>query len=290
MPRSRSAARGARADRRDPRAGQRPASRRRDSARRAAIRRWAREADEVVARGSGGRLPRQRARSGSRAPPPPRRRARAGAPRARGLRPRARDRHRLRTAGARSSQSSARQRCDRADDRDRGRPTRPRPRAPRCRPASRSRCAGRAASRARRPRRALGLARRDQSLARSAGSGARPCRTRACPGNAASAAQSSADSALSGSSWPVTKATARGGVAVGDRHAGVGGRGDARGHARHDLEADARRAQRLRLLAAASEHERVAALEPDDGSPARPSTSSSLMSSCSTAGARALPT
>ena len=36
------------------------------------------------------------------------------------------------------------------------------------------------------------------------------------------------------------------------------------GHARHDLERHARGAQRLGLLAAAAEHERVAALEPHD--------------------------
>ena len=53
----------------------------------------------------------------------------------------------------------------------------------------------------------------------------------------------------------------RGLVAVRDRDAGVGGRGDARGHARHDLEAHARLGQRLGLLAAAAEHERVAALQ-----------------------------
>ena len=49
---------------------------------------------------------------------------------------------------------------------------------------------------------------------------------------------------------------------VGDGDAGVGARRDARGHARHDLEGDPRLGQPLGLLAAASEHERVAALQP----------------------------
>ena len=45
---------------------------------------------------------------------------------------------------------------------------------------------------------------------------------------------------------------------------GVGGGRHAGGDARDDLERDARRAQRLGLLAAAPEHERIAALEPHD--------------------------
>ena len=55
---------------------------------------------------------------------------------------------------------------------------------------------------------------------------------------------------------------AAGDLALGDGDARVGGRGDAGGDARHDLERDARLAQQQRLLAAAAEHERVAALEP----------------------------
>jgi hypothetical protein len=47
---------------------------------------------------------------------------------------------------------------------------------------------------------------------------------------------------------------------VGDRDPGVGGRRDAGGDARDDLELDSRRRQRFGLLAAAAEHERVAAL------------------------------
>ena len=49
---------------------------------------------------------------------------------------------------------------------------------------------------------------------------------------------------------------------MGDRDARVGRRRDPGGHARHDLERHARRRERLGLLAAAPEHERVAALEP----------------------------
>ena len=49
---------------------------------------------------------------------------------------------------------------------------------------------------------------------------------------------------------------------MGDRDARVGGRRDARGDAGNDLEADACLGQRLGLLAAAAEHERVAALQP----------------------------
>ena len=60
---------------------------------------------------------------------------------------------------------------------------------------------------------------------------------------------------------------AAGQLAVRDRDARVGRRGDAGGHARHDLERDAGLVQHQRLLAAAAEHERVAALEPDDRSP-----------------------
>ena len=61
---------------------------------------------------------------------------------------------------------------------------------------------------------------------------------------------------------------AAGQLALGDGDAGVGGRGDAGGDAGDDLERDAGLAQQLRLLAAAAEHERVAALEAHDA-PAR---------------------
>ena len=56
-----------------------------------------------------------------------------------------------------------------------------------------------------------------------------------------------------------------GDVAVGDGNARVGGCRDAGGDAGHDLERDAAGAERLGLLTAATEHERVAALEAHDG-------------------------
>ena len=73
----------------------------------------------------------------------------------------------------------------------------------------------------------------------------------------------------------------RGHVAMGDRDAGVGGRRHTGGHAGHDLERHAGLDQRLRLLAAAAEDERVAALEAHDGAcrPCACSTSSALISS-----------
>src|SRR5262249_59906518 len=46
---------------------------------------------------------------------------------------------------------------------------------------------------------------------------------------------------------------------------GIGERADRRGHARHHLERDAGCAQRLRLLGATPEDERVSVLEPHDG-------------------------
>ena len=50
-------------------------------------------------------------------------------------------------------------------------------------------------------------------------------------------------------------------VAVGERNAGVGRGADRRRHARAHLEGDAMLGQRLDLLAAAAEQERIAALE-----------------------------
>ncbi len=55
----------------------------------------------------------------------------------------------------------------------------------------------------------------------------------------------------------------RGGVAVRDRHARVGGHADPRRHPRHHLERQARGAQVLGLLRPPAEDERVAPLEPD---------------------------
>ena len=52
------------------------------------------------------------------------------------------------------------------------------------------------------------------------------------------------------------------GVAMGDGNAGIGQAADARGDARHDAERHAGARQRLRFLAAAPEHEGIAALQP----------------------------
>ena len=78
---------------------------------------------------------------------------------------------------------------------------------------------------------------------------------------------------------------AAGELAVRDRDAGVGGRGDAGRHAGHDLERDAGLAQHERLLAAAAEHERVAALEAHDAPPgARVLEQQACVSSCGNCG------
>ena len=54
---------------------------------------------------------------------------------------------------------------------------------------------------------------------------------------------------------------------VGDRNAGIGRGGDRRGYARHDLKGNAVAGQGQGFLAAAPEHERVAALKPRHGKP-----------------------
>ena len=54
-------------------------------------------------------------------------------------------------------------------------------------------------------------------------------------------------------------------VAMGERDLQARGGGDAGGDAGHDLDGDAGRAQRIELLAAPAEDERIAALEPDHG-------------------------
>ena len=92
--------------------------------------------------------------------------------------------------------------------------------------------------------------------------GARPCRRRACPGSAASAGQSSAVARLGRVLVAGDEGDGAGQVAVRDRDARVGGRGDPGGDARARPRRHARGAQRLGLLAAAPEHERVAALQP----------------------------
>ena len=77
---------------------------------------------------------------------------------------------------------------------------------------------------------------RRSAARRCAGAGARPCRRRACRGRRRAPPSRCAVSGLSGSSWPVTKATALADAALRDRDPGVGRRGHARGHARDDLE------------------------------------------------------
>jgi len=62
---------------------------------------------------------------------------------------------------------------------------------------------------------------------------------------------------------PVNDREMRRGPPVRHRDAGVGRRADGAGDAGHDLERHTGRRQRLCLLAAPPEHERVAALEPD---------------------------
>ena len=56
-------------------------------------------------------------------------------------------------------------------------------------------------------------------------------------------------------------------VAVGQRHARVGTTGQRCGDAGHDLERDAVARQHFEFLAAATEHEWIAALEPHDAAP-----------------------
>ena len=62
---------------------------------------------------------------------------------------------------------------------------------------------------------------------------------------------------------PADKGHGGGMVAMGQRDAGIGGATGGRGDARYDLDRDAARQQIVDLLAATSEDERIAALEPD---------------------------
>ena len=75
------------------------------------------------------------------------------------------------------------------------------------------------------------------------------------------------DVGLAGAAVAGDDGEGRGDAAVGDGHAGGRGGGHGRGDAGHDLERDPGVDERLGLLAAPSEHERVAALEPDDPLP-----------------------
>ena len=84
------------------------------------------------------------------------------------------------------------------------------------------------------------------------------------PGKRASASQSSAVSSFAGILVAGDERDRRGVVAMGDRDPRVGRRGDAGRDAGDDLELDPGGGERLGLLAAAAEHERVAALEPHD--------------------------
>ena len=94
-------------------------------------------------------------------------------------------------------------------------------------------------------------------------------------------------SGLSGSSWPVTKATALASVAVRDRDPGVGGRGDARGDAGHDLEGDAGLAQGGASSPPRPNTNGSPPLSRTTRLPARAcSTSRALVSSCGIAGRR----
>jgi hypothetical protein len=52
-------------------------------------------------------------------------------------------------------------------------------------------------------------------------------------------------------------------IAMGQWNARIRGAGEGGGDARHDFEGDVVIAQEFQLLAAAAEHERIAALEPD---------------------------
>ena len=81
-------------------------------------------------------------------------------------------------------------------------------------------------------------------------------------------------------------------VAMGERNAGTRRTAQRRGDAGHDLDGDAGCGQRLDLLAAAAEHERIAALQPHHAlAGAGQRDSRSLISSCGTLwSARRLPT
>ena len=59
----------------------------------------------------------------------------------------------------------------------------------------------------------------------------------------------------------------RGQTAMRHRNSGVRRRGNARRHAGDDLECDAGGGERFRLFAAATKHERIAALESNDALP-----------------------
>ena len=110
-----------------------------------------------------------------------------------------------------------------------------------------------------------------------------PISTTIVPPTLASERQSTSGSPLR--RCPVTDRDGGRHAAVGHRDTGRGRRGEGRRHARHDLERHAGVEQGLRFLATATEHERVAALQPHDVRPLSASvTSSAEISSWGTPG------
>ena len=98
---------------------------------------------------------------------------------------------------------------------------------------------------------------------RCAAASSRPCTARSCRRRARAPPSRSA-SPLRRILVTGDEGDRRRHAAMRDGNSGVRRRGDARRHAGHDLERHAGRGERLRFLAAAAEHERIAALEPHD--------------------------
>ena len=97
---------------------------------------------------------------------------------------------------------------------------------------------------------------------------ATPIRTTSVSTDRASRAQSTLDSRLPASSWPVTTANDEATPRWVSGMPAYAGSGDGRADAGDDLERDPGPRQRLGLLAAPAEDERIAALEPHDPPPA----------------------
>ena len=120
----------------------------------------------------------------------------------------------------------------------------------------------------------------DQRLARSRRRGPRPSARRACRPPVRARPSRCRCAPLVGSSWPVTTVTLVDTPRCVTGMPGVRRRRDRARDAGHDFERHAGRDARLGLLAAAAEHERVAALEPHDRAAGAPrSTSTSLICS-----------
>ena len=286
IPCSRSARRRAGADRRDGHAGERarvaPAARSRSNRSRDAV--GAGQADQVVGARGRGRA-RRAARSGSPAPRRPPRRA----PRSRAASPLACARARVTATVSPASgralepREPLAERRDRPDHRDRRRPDLARSRAAAIVASVPVTTRWSGACRARSPRRAQrGRAPGgDQALGDRRRAAARPCTRRASRGTRRARPSRAPDSGLPGSSWPVTNATALASprcVTGMPAYAGAATPAVTPGTTSNGIPA-AR--QRLGLLAAAAEHERVAALQSDDRLPrvAPRSTSSRSISS-----------